>query len=658
MSEYAESARSVQQRVCLREQATEKHGRVCGSRCLGPMTFLQEVKGQRVTICQGGHLASRDASCNMHGLVFVSRPVKVKEKISVCIEGAAPLLDGALRIGFTNHRPNTNLIPPTAIPHLIETPGYCVVPVPAEVCQPGAHITFWLNHAKYALIQGTDGKTYYMKAKGLVNLNEPLYVFLDLFGSTSAVRLLGSRKGDRTSCPDPGQYSSGEKKVKNQGLNKNLLSFRNNVQSDTRRLSREEPPSQTRVAPFCFTQPVSTQEPDQTKHMQTTTKKDLKKIPQSSMEEMDVTSLLREFQRDLSPREFHVVVCRKRLLKSAIDALSNSNFSWTKTPYIEFVGELAFDNGGPRREFFRLLMMEVQGSLGVFEGKPGHLFFTYDQSALQQRKYEQAGKLVAWSIIHGGPGLKAVDPCLYQMMCGQEVQLNEFDWRLIPDTDVQEKVQKILSCRTSAHLRTLQKELGDWICECGFPGIYGPKISIQDIPIVYSYIVRHYIYLRVSNMIDQFAEGLNSYGRLWDMVKANWIDFLPIFIDMNEPISRASFRALFQINWSTEGTKKRQEEEETIYYWELVLKMIEDKKTELRFEELLTFITATDEIPALGFPQKPSISFYQPEGRGCRLPYASTCMTGLFLPRGVKGQAALNTMLLRAVRDSAGFGKA
>ncbi|KAI4887915.1 hypothetical protein NFI96_014530 [Prochilodus magdalenae] len=635
----------------------KKHDRGCKSNCLGPMTFHPDVKGQRVTICQGGHIASRDASCFQHGLVYISRSVKVKEKLSVCIQSTSSSWDGALRIGFTNHRPNANLLPSTSIPDLKETPGYCVVPVPGEVCRAGAHIQFWINHAEYVLIQGPDGKTYYMKVKGLVNLNETLYAFLDLYGSTNAVRLLGSRKGARTSCPnppsDPRQLSNGETKVKEQGLNKNLL--------DTRRLSREESPWQTRTAPSHITQPISTQEPDQTRHSQTTTNKDfkdLKRTRQPSMEEMDVTSLLREFrQQYLSLSEAHVVVCRKRLLRSALDALSNSNFSWTKTPHIEFVGEMAFDSGGPRREFFRLLMMKVQSSLGIFEGNPGHLFFTYDQSALQQRKYEQAGKLVAWSIVHGGPGLKALDPCLYQLMCGQEMQLMEFDWRLIPDPDVQGKVQKILSCRTSAHLNALRRDLGDWICECGFPGIYSPKLSIQDIPNVYSYVVRHYIYLRVSNMINQFTEGLNSCGRLWDMVKENWIDFLPIFINMDEPLSRVSFRALFQINWSGEGTKKRLEEEETIYCWELVLKMIEDKETELRFEELLTFITASDEVPALGFPQKPSINFYQPEERGCRLPYASTCMMGLFLPRGVRSQAKLNKLLLRSVRDSAGFGK-
>lgn len=55
---------------------------------------------------------------------------------------------------------------------------------------------------------------------------------------------------------------------------------------------------------------------------------------------------------------------------------------------------------------------------------------------------------------------------------------------------------QILSCRTAEHLCALQRELGDWISDCGFPGIYGPNICIQDVPKIYSYVVRHYIYLR------------------------------------------------------------------------------------------------------------------------------------------------------------------
>ncbi|MCI4381193.1 hypothetical protein PGIGA_G00248760 [Pangasianodon gigas] len=628
----------------------KKHGRNCGSRCLGPMKFLSGVEGS------AGFLASRDTSSRTDRLVFLCRPVKVNEKVRIQIESGLLSWNGhrAIGIGFTNDSPLN------AIRDLRNSPRSCVVPLPEVLCLPGAKIEFWMNYADFVIIRASDRTKYYMKAEGL-NLHEPLFVFLDFCGSTSTVRLLGSRKGGRTSCSVLPSGPSDAIATKEQALEENLLnlsliSYVNENSDQT--FFREAPPWQASHSPSSIHPPVSTQRSGPTTHSKTAVNRGLKRRLQSSTEGTDVRSLLRAFQQQyLSSNEVHVIVWRKRLLKSALDALSNRNFSWTEKPHIEFAGEEAFDNGGPRREFFRLLMIEVQSSLGIFEGNPKHLFFTYDQIALQQRKYEQAGKLVAWSIAHGGPGPKALDTHLYQLMCGVEMELTDFDWCLIPDADVQRKAQKILSCKTAEHLCALQRELGDWICDCGFPGIYGPNICVQDVPKIYSYIVRHHIYLRVSIMINQFTEGLNSCGKLWDIVKTNWKDFLPIFTKTNKKISRSSFRALFEISWSAEGTKRREEEEETIYSWELVLKMIKDKETELRFEELLVFITATDEVPVLGFPDKLSIHFYQPEGRGFRLPYTSTCLMGLFLPRGVRSHAELNKMLLRAVRDSTGFGK-
>ncbi len=78
-------------------------------------------------------------------------------------------------------------------------------------------------------------------------------------------------------------------------------------------------------------------------------------------------------------------------------------------------------------------------------------------------------------------------------------------------------------------------------------------------------------------MINQFTKGLNAYGQFWDVVRTHWVEFLPIFTNMQEPLSRSTFKDLFQIRWSKPGTKKREAEEETIHYWELVLKMIEGK---------------------------------------------------------------------------------
>ncbi|XP_057212760.1 uncharacterized protein LOC130568108 isoform X2 [Triplophysa rosa] len=729
-----------------------KHDRICGSRCLGPMTFHTEMTGKYVTISHGGRLASRDASSFMDGLAFLSRAIKFDEKICIQIESCSSRWDGALRVGFTNIRPNKRCIPASSIPELSDTPGYCVLPVPVDLCVHSAEIHFWMNYAGMILVEGITRERYYIKAKGL-NLNKSLWVFIDLYGNTSTVRLLGSRRGSRTSCPD---IASGI----------NCLVETRSVQKTSwspsvfllRHANQKTVPSPTECSELtqaglgipdhesergvdlnwtwremhhfiCSSYPsvgldwigFSAVKADKNGRLCRINPKTMNKLkkelgesvlyiipdkdivlnempthtlssvinrnasspsrsapsvpaqrrqrltsstsymscssPNSSMEDIDVGSLLREFQQNhLSGSEqVSILVNRNRLLQSAKNAVSNYNFSWTKIPLVKFVGEEAIDCGGPRREFLRLLMMEVQSSLGIFEGKPGHLFFTYDQMALEQHKYELAGKLIAWSVAHGGPGFKALDPCLYQLMCIQECPLADFNWRLIPDADIQNKLQRILSCKRTTDLHRLQREEGDWICECGVPGIYRPDISIRDIPQIYSYAIRHYIYLRTSKMIHQFTEGLNAYGQFWDMVKSYWAEFLPIFTNTHEPITRSSFRALFQIHWSK--AMKREPEEETIHSWELVLKMIEDKKTELRFEELLAFITGADQVPPLGFPQKPSIHFYQPEKRGCRLPYANTCMMRLCLPSGVKNEAELHRMLLRAIKDSADFGR-
>ncbi len=72
-------------------------------------------------------------------------------------------------------------------------------------------------------------------------------------------------------------------------------------------------------------------------------------------EDMDFCSLLREFQHmHLSGSEdVPVLVFRNKVLQSAKDHVSRSNFPWTKIPFVTFDGEEALDCGGPRREFFR-----------------------------------------------------------------------------------------------------------------------------------------------------------------------------------------------------------------------------------------------------------------------------------------------------------------
>ncbi|XP_024116641.1 uncharacterized protein LOC112138307 isoform X2 [Oryzias melastigma] len=338
-------------------------------------------------------------------------------------------------------------------------------------------------------------------------------------------------------------------------------------------------------------------------------------------DEMDIVTIMKMFREKhlTDGQNLSVIIRRRKLLESAVKAIKRPTFIWTTTPHIEFVGEEADDLGGPQREFFRLLMKEVQGSFGIFEGKPGQVLMTYDQAALEQQKYFLGGNLVAWSVVHGGPSIKCLDPTLFQLMCGQEPRLEEFDWSVIPDVEIQSKLQKIQECKTSADLTSIKQTLGDWIADCGIPQIF--SASVDDIPKIYGNVVKHCIFLRTSKPIQQFTEGMNAFGNL------------------------------------SRGSNQREAEEETIYCWEQVLNMIEDKSSDLSYEDLLIFITGADEVPTLGFTSKPSVDFYTQEDGQRRLPYSSTCAMVLFLPRGVTEEGELHDMLCQCVRECIGFGK-
>lgn len=52
----------------------------------------------------------------------------------------------------------------------------------------------------------------------------------------------------------------------------------------------------------------------------------------------------------------------------------------------------------------------------MFEGLPGRVFLTYDLTALEERKYYEAGVLIGWSLTQGGPGPRCLHPALYQVL--------------------------------------------------------------------------------------------------------------------------------------------------------------------------------------------------------------------------------------------------
>lgn len=92
----------------------------------------------------------------------------------------------------------------------------------------------------------------------------------------------------------------------------------------------------------------------------------------------------------------------------------------------------------------RLLMIDIQSKMGVLEGKPGNLLFTYNQQAFLDNKYYTAGKLTAWAITHNGPGLRCLNTQLYKLMCAKKPSLTNFDADIFLDEDVARNLHMVL----------------------------------------------------------------------------------------------------------------------------------------------------------------------------------------------------------------------
>ncbi|XP_036433899.1 protein neuralized-like [Colossoma macropomum] len=187
-------------------QIQDSHGSCgCGSGCLGPLTFHSEAKGQLVTLSEDGRRATRDTSSFRHGLIFSSRPLRIKEKVCVRIERSVRAWHGALRVGLTSVAPGSRAIPSLAIPELTNSPGYWAIPVPEQQCLPRSELIFWVSQCGTLHVKTDDGQKHSLETS--VDTHKPIWAMIDVYGQTNAVLLLGSAKkclfSTRRSCPAP-----------------------------------------------------------------------------------------------------------------------------------------------------------------------------------------------------------------------------------------------------------------------------------------------------------------------------------------------------------------------------------------------------------------------------------------------------------------------
>ena len=92
-----------------------------------------------------------------------------------------------------------------------------------------------------------------------------------------------------------------------------------------------------------------------------------------------------------------------------------------------------------------LLMKEVPRK--VFEGPPGHQTFSKKPSALNRKLFVLCGRIVSWSIMHGGPGLPlGLSPIISHLMLDDEYQFDVVEaLQCILDQNAKRNISKVLN---------------------------------------------------------------------------------------------------------------------------------------------------------------------------------------------------------------------
>lgn len=158
--------------------------------------------------------------------------------------------------------------------------------------------------------------------------------------------------------------------------------------------------------------------------------------------------ILQQHQTRVIDREGYqrVHVRRSHLFTDALKAFSRSSFTVSKMLKVVFIGDASVDEGGPRREFFQLLMKESFSLSGLFAGWPSNVVPIHNVEAVTSNKYFIVGKMIATCLIQGGQPPVCFAPAIAEYLVFNEVRskpaLDD-----IYDYSVRQKLEKVVHSR-------------------------------------------------------------------------------------------------------------------------------------------------------------------------------------------------------------------
>ncbi|XP_059214157.1 G2/M phase-specific E3 ubiquitin-protein ligase-like [Centropristis striata] len=199
---------------------------------------------------------------------------------------------------------------------------------------------------------------------------------------------------------------------------------------------------------------------------------------------------------------------RANVWDGALRGFKQSTYDPTYTMLVRFsddVGQIeeALDTGGPTREFLTLLI-DTMKTRRIFEGKDNAKYLSFDSKALEDDEYFHVGRMIAVSMVHGGPGPRCLSPNFFLYLVGK-VKAIEATIEDIHDDEVRKALLEINNTTSLTELQRLADKHSSMLQTAG---CYRFMTSLDDKKRVKDDYIQWYFTYRNHLSIQRFKEGL------------------------------------------------------------------------------------------------------------------------------------------------------
>ncbi|NP_001161436.1 G2/M phase-specific E3 ubiquitin-protein ligase isoform 3 [Mus musculus] len=214
-------------------------------------------------------------------------------------------------------------------------------------------------------------------------------------------------------------------------------------------------------------------------------------------------------------------------------------------------------------------------------------------TAVKENLYYEVGKMLAISLVHGGPSPGFFSETLFNCLAyGPENTLPTLDD--VSDIDV---AQIIIKIDSATDLNILNSVISQHYNYLEVSGCLRLTTSLSDKFMLVKDILFYHVINRVKAPFESFKQGLKTLGVL-EKIQTYPEAFYKILCHKPENLSAKNLSDLFTIHSVADV--------QTLRFWNSYLKAIEDGKSATTMEDILIFATGCSSVPPTGF--KPSLS--------------------------------------------------